>query len=103
MEALGLNISTSEHVESELDNLIARRDEKRPQTEGDRLTEDLWMPSARAYRREQQRRELEERIRYHDAQLERHRATFGALTDYHERQRNRRRDELARLSGEERA
>jgi hypothetical protein len=46
----GLDISSGEHVETDLDNLITRRDGQRRKTEGERLTEDLWMPSARAYR-----------------------------------------------------
>jgi hypothetical protein len=65
-----------------------------------RRIEDLWMPSACRYQERLRRADLEERIAYHSEQLERHRATFGALTDYHERELTRRREELARLSGE---
>jgi hypothetical protein len=44
-----LDIEQGERVEHELDAFIRHRDNQRRQTEGERLTEALWMPSERAY------------------------------------------------------
>jgi hypothetical protein len=47
---LARNISRGEQVEADLDAMIRWRDEKRRQTEGERLEEELYEPSTRAYR-----------------------------------------------------
>ena len=43
-------VARGEMVESELASLIRRRDTHRRQTEGERLEEELYEPSVRAYR-----------------------------------------------------
>jgi len=79
-----VDIARSEQVEGELDALIRRRDEKRRAEEGDRLTEELWMPSERAYfaRLEEQKRQA--RLEFHEAHAARLRSTMGSLISYHE-------------------
>jgi hypothetical protein len=53
-----VDISRSEHVETDLDRLIERRDTERRKTEGERLEEELWQESVGRYnalRREENR------------------------------------------------
>jgi hypothetical protein len=53
-----VDIARGEMVEAELDAMIRRRDEKRRQSEGERLEEELWQESERkhvARRREENR------------------------------------------------
>jgi hypothetical protein len=79
-----VDIETGERVEGELDAMIRRRDERRRQTAGERLTEELWMPSERAYfaRLEDQKRQ--ERLEFHEAHATRLRNTLEGLISYHE-------------------
>ena len=44
-----MDIARSEQIEGELDAMIRRRDTHRRQTEGERLEEELYEPSVRAY------------------------------------------------------
>ena len=79
-----MDIARGEAVEHELDAMIRRRDVHRRQTEGERLEEELFEPSARAWR---ERREAENREawrEYHHDQAAHHRATLEALASYHE-------------------
>ena len=95
------SVSRGEMVESELDGLIRRRDTHRRQTEGERLEEELYEPSVRAWR---ERREEENRKawrEYHHDQAARHRATLEALATYHESEAAKlRRDDDAVVEGE---
>jgi hypothetical protein len=79
-----LDIARGEQVEHELDAFIRHRDKQRRQTEGERLTEELWMPSERSYfaRLEDQKRQ--ERLEYHEAQAARLSNTLGALVTFHQ-------------------
>jgi hypothetical protein len=44
-----VDISRSEHVETDLDRLIEKRHDQRVQTEGERRAEELWAESVRRY------------------------------------------------------
>ena len=44
-----MDIAKGEHVEAELDAMIARRHDQRRQTEGERAAEELWQESVRRY------------------------------------------------------
>jgi hypothetical protein len=78
------DINRGEMVEADITRLIVTRDEKRQQTEGERLEEELYESSARAWR-ERQEAEIREAWReYHRDQAVRHRATLEALATYHE-------------------
>ena len=91
-----MDIARSEQVESELDAMIRRRDTHRRQTEGERLIEELYEPSVRAWR---ERQEAENRAAwrvFHEGQAARHRATLETLATYHEREAAKlRRDDVA--------
>ncbi len=81
-----MDIARSEQVESELDAMIRRRDTHRRQTEGERLTEELYEPSVRAWRERQEAENREAWRAFHEGQAARHRATLEALATYHERE-----------------
>jgi Lon protease-like protein len=67
-----------------LTRFIERRDDKRRQTEGERLEDDLWMETVKAYN-ERERRQIRAEWRdYHESQAERHRRTLEALITHHE-------------------
>ena len=79
-----MDIAKGEMVEAELDAMIRRRDEKRREEEGERLVEELWMPSERAYD-ERRRRQIQAAwYGWHCDQAERHRRTLEALIAHHE-------------------
>ena len=84
-----MDIARSEQVESELDALIRRRDEKRRQTEGERLEEELYEPSVRAWRERQEAEKRTARFEYHQGQADRLRRTMGELVAYHESEAER--------------
>jgi hypothetical protein len=44
-----VDISRTEQVETDLDRFIQRRHDQRAQTEGERLEEELWQETVRAY------------------------------------------------------
>ena len=77
-------LSRGEMVEKELDALITRRDDKRRQTEGERLEEELYEPSVRMWRERREAARRAEWCEYHQDQAARHRATLEALAAYHE-------------------
>jgi hypothetical protein len=79
-----VDIARSEQVESELDAMIRRRDTHRRQTEGERLTEELYEPSVRAWRERQEAEKRTAHFEYHRDQAERLRRTMGELVAYHE-------------------
>jgi hypothetical protein len=79
-----VNIAKGEATEKELDQLITRRDEKRQQTEGERLEEELYEPSVRAWHLRQEAEKRSARFEYHRGQAERLRRTLGELVAYHE-------------------
>jgi hypothetical protein len=79
-----VDIARSEQVESELDAMIRRRDEKRRQTEGERLEEELYEPSVRAWRERQDAEKRTARFEYHRGQADRLRRTMGELIARHE-------------------
>ena len=62
------DIARSEQVESELDAMIRRRDTHRRQTEGERLTEELYEPSVRAWRERQEAENREARRAFHEGE-----------------------------------
>ena len=69
---------------------IERRDDKRRQSQGERLEQELWMETVKAYNERQRERMLWERLRYHEALVRAHSATFKLLIGHH-------RGEVARL------
>jgi hypothetical protein len=74
----------TEMVESELTRMIEKRHDQRAKTEGERLEEELYAPSARAYQERQERRVRAQWYGYHMDQAERHRRTLQALIARHE-------------------
>ena len=78
------DISKGEAVERELDAMIRRRDAHRRQTEGERLEEELYEPSVRAWRARQEAEKRSARFEYHRGQADRLRRTMGELVAYHE-------------------
>ena len=79
-----MDIARSEQVESELDAMIRRRDTHRRQTEGERLAEELYEPSVRAWRERQEAEKRSARLEYHQGQADRLRRTMGDLIARHE-------------------
>jgi hypothetical protein len=67
-----------------LTRFIERRDDKRRQTEGERLEDDLWMETVKAYNERERRQIRAEWRNYHESQAERHRRTLAALIAHHE-------------------
>ncbi len=66
-----MDIARSEQVESELDAMIRRRDTHRRQTEGERLIEELYEPSVRAWRERQEAENREAWLVFHEVQAAR--------------------------------
>jgi hypothetical protein len=79
-----VDIARSEQVENELDAIIRRRDTHRRHTEGERLTEELYEPSVRAWRKRQEAEKRTARFEYHRDQAERLRRTLEDLIARHE-------------------
>ena len=79
-----MDITRSEQVESELDAMIRRRDTHRRQTEGERLEEELYEPSVRAWRERREAQKRADRYAYHRGQAERLRRTLEELIARHE-------------------
>jgi hypothetical protein len=67
-----------------LTRFIERRDEKRRQTEGERLEQELWMKTVKAYNERERRQIRAEWYGWHCDQAERHRRTLAALIAHHE-------------------
>ena len=70
-----MDIARSAQVESELDTMIRRRDTHRRRTEGERLKEELYEPSVRAWRERQETEKRTARFEYHRSQADRLRRT----------------------------
>jgi hypothetical protein len=77
-----VDIARSEQVESELDAMIRRRDTHRRQTEGERLTEELYEPSVRAWRERQEAEKRTAHFEYHRDQAERLRGSANRRVAY---------------------
>jgi hypothetical protein len=73
-----------EAAEAQLERFISQRHEKRRQTEGERLEQELWMNTAKAYNDRERRQIRAEWRDYHEGQAERHRRTLAALIAHHE-------------------
>ena len=84
-----MDIARSEQVEAELDAMIRRRDTHRRQTEGERLEEELYEPSVRAWRERHEAEKRTARFEYHRDQAVRLRRTMGELVAYHESEAER--------------
>jgi hypothetical protein len=67
-----------------LTRFIERRDDKRRQTEGERLEDDLWMETVKAYDERERRQIRAEWYGWHCEQAERHKRTLAALIAHHE-------------------
>jgi hypothetical protein len=67
-----------------LTRFIERRDDKRRQTEGERLEDDLWMETVKAYNERERRQIRAQWYGWHCDQVERHRRTLEALITHHE-------------------
>ena len=65
------DISRSEAVEADLTRLIEKRDEKRRESEGERLERELWQEIAEREDAKDQSRRTWEWIRFHEDQAER--------------------------------
>ena len=79
-----MGVAKSEAVEHELDAMIRRRDTHRRQTEGERLEEELYEPSVRAWRERGEAQSREAWARYHQDQAQRHRTVLEGLIAHHE-------------------
>ena len=79
----GVDLARSEQVESELDAMIRRRDTHRRQTEGERLTEELYEPSVRAWRERREARSREAWAEYHRSAAERIERTAAQIAAEH--------------------
>lgn len=93
--ALNRDISRSEQVETDLDNLIDRRDQMRRLEEGERAEEQAWVESTRIHNEKQRMQNRAEGHVHHRGQAERLRNTLEALIADHEQ----RAEELAELGG----
>jgi hypothetical protein len=89
-KVIELSTRSAEAAERDVDRFIERRDEKRRQTEGERLEESLWMKTVEAYNKRAREGMLWEKLRYHEALIQSHSSTFELLIGRH-------RDEVARL------
>jgi hypothetical protein len=78
-----------------LTRFIERRDERRRQSEGERLEQQLWMETVKAYNERERESILWERLRYHEALVRAHSATFDLLIGRHKSEVER----LERLLG----
>jgi hypothetical protein len=67
-----------------LTRFIERRDDKRRQTEGERLEDDLWMETVKAYNERERRQIRAQWYGWHCDQAKRHRRTLAALIAHHE-------------------
>jgi hypothetical protein len=83
-QGIGRDIATGEKVEAEIDAFASRRHEQRVKNEGERLAEEVWMESERAYfaRRDEDRRL--ERLAYHEGQAQRLSGVLGSLVAHHQ-------------------
>ena len=67
-----MDIARSERVESELDVMIRRPATRRRQTEGERLSEELYEPSVRAWRDPQEAEKCEAWRAFQEGKAARH-------------------------------
>jgi DNA-binding GntR family transcriptional regulator len=67
-----------------LTRFIERRDDKRRQTEGERLEDDLWMETVKAYNERERRQIRAQWYGWHCDQAQRHRRTLAALIAHYE-------------------
>jgi hypothetical protein len=74
-----VDISRSEHVETDLNRLIERRNAQRRKTEGERLEEELWQESARAYHA---RQEADHRAAWHEYEMRLYRIHSGLAAEH---------------------
>jgi hypothetical protein len=81
---------SAEAAEAQLERFITQRHEKRVAHEGERLEEDLWMETVKAYNERERQGILWERLRYHEALIQSHSSTLELLIGRH-------RDEVERL------
>ena len=77
-------VARGEMVESDLDSLIRGRGTNRRQTEGERLTEEFYESSVRAYNVRQEAARQAERYEYHRGQPDGKRRIMGELITRHE-------------------
>ena len=77
------SVAHSEASEKELDSLIRRRDTQRRETEGHRLSEELWAESVRRHHAQRQEALAWQWLRYHVARQRAHRHTFALLDAHH--------------------
>ena len=79
-----MDVSRADSVERELDRLIEKRHDQRRQTEGERLEEELYESSTRAWRERQEAVRRAEWCAYHQDQAARTRAVLEDLIARHE-------------------
>jgi hypothetical protein len=79
-------VAHGEMAEAQLDHLIRRRDDKRRLSEGERLEEELYAPSVRAYNEQRRLQSRYEWHLHHVGQAARLRHTLENLIAYHEEQ-----------------
>jgi hypothetical protein len=82
---LNRDISRSEAIETDLENLIDRRDKARRLEEGERAEEQAWVESTRAHNEKRRQQARHEWHQHHLTQAERLRNTLEALATEHER------------------
>ena len=78
-----MDIAKGEAVEHEIDAMIRRRDTHRRQTEGERLEEELYEPSVRAWRARREAESREAWATYHRSAAERIERTAAQIAAEH--------------------
>ena len=75
-----------ERLEDDLNRLIERRAEK---AKDDEEKNERWVSSVKRFHQSNAREICEAQVEFHTRQAQSHRATLGALVDYHERERDK--------------
>jgi hypothetical protein len=83
-KVIELSTRSDEAAQADIDRFIERRDEKRRQSEGERLEQELWMKTVKAYNERERRQIRAQWYGWHCDQVERHRRTLAALIAHHE-------------------
>jgi hypothetical protein len=83
-KVIELSTRSDEAAQAQIERFIERRDEKRRQSEGERLEQELWMKTVKAYNERERRQIRAQWYGWHCDQVERHRRTLAALIAHHE-------------------
>ena len=81
-----MDIAHGEKVEAELDVLITRRHEKRVESEGERLAQEMYAASVTRHNTQREEARRQERAAFHRAHADRLRRVLGDLVAHHQRE-----------------